>query len=108
MHGSLLELYTTRDQHHQGQELITWLLEEARRFGVPGATMASAGLGFGQGGHLHSAHFFELADEPVYLRFIAEDDLVTRFMAHLESLQLHLFYVRIPAQFGRLGQVQDA
>ncbi len=103
MQGSLVEFYTTHDRQYQGRTLSTWLIEEARRFGVPGATLSVAGSGFGAGGHLHSAHFFELADEPVCVRIIAEDALATRFMQHLEQLGLALFFVRTAVQFGKLG-----
>ena len=103
MQGSLVEFYTTHDRQYQGHALSAWLIDEARRFGVPGATLSVAGSGFGQGRHLHSAHFFELADEPVCVRIIAEEALATRFMQHLEQLGLALFFVRMPVQFGKLG-----
>ena len=108
MQGSLVEFYTTHDRQYQGHALSAWLIEEARRFGVPGATLSVAGSGFGQGRHLHSAHFFELADEPVCVRIIAEEALATRFMQHLEQLGLALFFVRMPVQFGKLGDAGHA
>ncbi|PXB82762.1 hypothetical protein CW299_32380, partial [Pseudomonas aeruginosa] len=64
MQGYQLTFITQQGRRHQGQPICDWLLEEARRLGVRGATALAASEGFGQSGRLHSMHFFELADQP--------------------------------------------
>ncbi|MFO6133202.1 DUF190 domain-containing protein, partial [Pseudomonas aeruginosa] len=54
MQGYQLTFITQQGRCHQGQPICDWLLQEARRLGVRGATALAASEGFGQSGRLHS------------------------------------------------------
>ena len=46
-------------------------------------------------------HFFELAgDLPVEVGFVVTHDEADRFLAHLGTQGLSLFYLRVPVEFG--------
>lgn len=100
MQGVLLNFYTERNRKHHGQPLAEWLLDEARRIGVSGATVLHAAEGFGQAGRLHAARFFELADQPVEVSMAVSDADADRIIARIRQEGLKLFYVRVPAVFG--------
>ena len=71
MQNVYLKFYVTEKQRHNGKLLYEWLLEEAQKLGVPGASAFRAIAGFGRHGRLHEESFFELAGElPVQVEFI--------------------------------------
>jgi hypothetical protein len=52
---------------------------------------------------VHEQHFFELAGGlAVEIIFALSESEADRLLAHFQSLKLPLFYVRVPAEFGRL------
>jgi uncharacterized protein len=100
MDGVLLSFYTEQNRMHRGQPVAEWLIEEARRLGVSGATLQRAAEGFGRAGRLHAAHFFELADQPLEVSMAVSPSDAERMMARLREEGVKLFYVRTPVEFG--------
>ena len=104
MKGVHLRFYTYENRHHGGTSLFQWLLEHARAMGIHGGSAFKAMAGFGRHGRFHEQHFYELAgNEPVLVEFIVSDDEATRLLASLEAEKLHLFYARIPTEYGEIG-----
>lgn len=100
MQGFQLTLFIRQDQKHAGKPLADWLLAEAKRLGIGGATVVAASEGFGHGGRLHSAHFFELADQPLEVTMALSAADAERMFDRLKGEQLDLFYVLTPIEFG--------
>ena len=102
--GVCLRLFVAENRMHHHRPLYEWLLEEARRSGIPGGTAFRAIAGFGQHGTLHEDGFFELAGKlPVEVDFVAEESQAKAFLARLEDEHLHLFYSLDAVEFDRLG-----
>lgn len=104
MNGFQLTLFMRQDQKLGHQPMSEWLLAEARLLGVGGATVFAAAEGFGRGGRLHAAHFFELADQPVEVVMALSADDAERYFERLKSEGVDLFYVMAPIEFGMSGQ----
>jgi len=104
MQGYQLSFFTQHDHVHRGHTLAHWLIEEARRLGIGGATMIPATEGFGHHRKLHSARFFELADQPLEVVMAVTTEEADRLFARLEEEKVHLFYVKTPVEFGTLGK----
>lgn len=103
MQGIYLKLFVHENQRHEGRLLYEWLLEEAKRIGLPGGSAFRAIAGFGRHGVLHEQRFFELAGElPVEVVFALTAADADRLLGHLAPLKLPVVYVRLPAEFGRL------
>ena len=82
MHGELLSFYLHESDWHGGRLLYEWLLEEARRLGIPGGSAFRAIAGYGRHGVLHEQHFFELAGSvPVRVDFLLASDDAERLEA---------------------------
>ena len=52
---------------------------------------------------IHSAHFFELADQPVEVVMAVTEDESARLFERLQAEGVHLFYVKAPVEFGEIG-----
>ena len=103
MQNVYLKFYVTEKQRHNGKLLYEWLLEEAQKLGVPGASAFRAIAGFGRHGRLHEESFFELAGElPVQVEFILDKALADKLLDGLRSNKLQLFYVRYAVEAGVL------
>ena len=98
-----LKFYVTEKQRHDGILLHDWLLEQAKKHGVPGGSAFRAIAGYGRHGHLHEDTFFELAGElPVQVEFVMPAEKADAFLAALRGSRLNLFYVRYSVESGAL------
>lgn len=101
MQNVYLKFYSSEKQRHGSKLLYEWLLEEAKRQGVPGGSVFRAIAGYGRHGHLHEQSFFELAGEmPVQIEFMLDAQLADRLLESLRSQQLNLRYVRYAVDSG--------
>jgi uncharacterized protein len=103
MKGFQLEFFVQQDKRHDHKAIWEWLLEVARSQGIRGATVFMGTMGFGHHHRLHSAHFFELADQPIEITMVVTEEEANRLFALLTQERVHLFYVKMPVEFGTLG-----
>lgn len=100
MHGYQLTFFTQQDCRYAGLPLGEWLVQEAKRLGVSGATMVAATEGFGQDCKLHSAHFFELADQPVEVMLAVTPSEADQLFQRLREEHINVFFIKMPIEFG--------
>lgn len=100
MLGWQLTFYTRQDRKHGPLSLAEWLMQQARNLNIRGATLIAAGQGLGRDHKIHAARFFELGDQPVQVQLVVSEDEADRLFATIESEDLHIFYVKIPIEFG--------
>ena len=103
MNGYQITFFTHQDSRHKGKPIGDWLVHLAQEMGLRGATLIAAGEGFGKGRRIHSAHFFELGDQPQEVLLAVTEEEAERLFARLSQEQVHLFYVKTPVEFGMLG-----
>jgi len=105
MRGISLQFFIPEGEKHDGELLFEWLLEEAKKIGIPGGSAFRAVAGYGRHGVLHEQTFFELAGElPVEVIFITSAELAEQFLERLTRDGLNLFYAKTEAEFGILGR----
>ncbi len=104
MHGYQLTFFTQQSRKHNGLPLGEWLLQEARKLGIRGATLTAANQGFGHDGKLHSAHFFELSDQPIEVIMALSETDAERMFARLYEEKINVFFVKTPIEYGMSGE----
>lgn len=104
MRGFLLTFFTQQDRVHHGLPVGEWLLREAQRLDVGGATLTTAAEGFGHHRKIHSARFFDLADQPVEVSLALSEEECSRILNRVREEGLKLFYVKTPVEFGNTGE----
>lgn len=101
MQNVYLRFYVTEKQRHKGMLQHDWLLEEAKKLGIPGGSAFRAIAGYGRHGHLHEETFFELAGElPVQVEFVLDAQHADALLNGLRGQDLNLFYVRYAVESG--------
>ena len=103
MKGYQIRFYTRESDHHSHRPIGEWLLEQARRMELRGATLAKASEGFGPDHKLHSARFFDLSDEPVVVTMVVSEDEKELFFRRINKEGLKVFYTTLPLEFGMTG-----
>jgi len=101
MKGTYLKFYVHENRKHRHLLVYEWLLEQAKKIGIHGASAFKAIAGFGRHGVMHEQHFFELAgDLPVEVVFVISEEEADRLLALIRAEKLSLFYVRMPVEYG--------
>lgn len=104
MKGTCLKFYVHEHRRHHGILLYEWLLERAKKLGIHGGSAFRAIAGFGRHGVLHEDHFFELAGNlPVEVVFVVSDEEAEQLLKLIEQEKVHVFYVRMPAEYGAIN-----
>ncbi|GAB6193654.1 DUF190 domain-containing protein [Desulfocastanea catecholica] len=103
MQGYQLTFFTQQDRKHHKTPVAHWLLEEAHKIGISGATLIPAAEGFGHDGKLRSVHFFDLADQPIQVTMAVSEADADRLFARLKEEGVDIFYVKAPIEFGMTG-----
>ena len=104
MNGYQITFFTQQDHRHKGKPIGDWLIHLTQDMGLRGATLIPGGEGFGHHRRIHSAHFFELADQPQEVVMAVTEDEAQRLFERLRAEGVHLFYVKAPVEFGTLGE----
>jgi len=102
--GYQITFFTQQDVRHKGKPVGDWLVHLTQELGLPGATLFAGGEGFGHHHRVHSAHFFELADQPIEVVIAVTTEQCERLFERLRAEGVHLFYVKTAVQFGVLGE----
>ncbi len=103
MNGYQVTFFTQQDRRNHGMPLADWLLKTAKGMGIAGGTVIPAAEGLGHDQRLHSAHFFELADQPVEVTLVLSDVQADQLFALLETEDIRLFYTKVAVQYGTVG-----
>ena len=102
--GYQITFFSHQDRRFKGKQIGDWLMKLVQELQLRGATLHSAGESFARGGRVHSAHFFELADQPVEVQIAVTTEEAARLFDRLKAEGVHLFYVKTPVEFGVLGR----
>lgn len=103
MQGYQITFYTQQSRMHGHKTVAQWIMEQAHKLGVRGATLTASSQGFGHDGQQHSARFFDLADEPVELTLALAQSEADQLFALLRVEKLQVFYTRCAIEFGVSG-----
>ncbi|WP_432735243.1 DUF190 domain-containing protein [Maridesulfovibrio sp. FT414] len=98
--GYSVTFFTQRNRTHEEIPLARWIIEEARKIGVGGATLFSGKEGFGHDGQFHSENYFDLEDQPLQVTIALTPAEYEALMARIEENRLRVFYTKSEVEFG--------
>jgi PII-like signaling protein len=103
MNGYQLTFYTEQNRKHGHQTICEWLLHEVSQIGIHGATVINCAEGIGHAGAHHAAHMLKLADQPLQIVLAVTEDEAERILDVVRAENVHVFYTRLPIEFGVIG-----
>ena len=104
MQGYQLTFFTQQTRLHGALTIAEWLTAEAKKLGISGVTVTAAQSGYGRDGKLHSAHFFDLAAQPVEVTKADTTEKSDLLFEKIAAERLKIFYVKTPIEFGVTGE----
>lgn len=94
MQGFEVIFIAPRSRRHHGKSTLDAIAAIARKQGIKRMTRRVDAEGTGAHGHMHSAHFFELADEPEELMFVLDGDEADKLVSAVRDDRMHVFCLR--------------
>lgn len=84
--GSLLRIFIGESDRHGGMPLYEWIVRQARREGLAGATVLRGMEGFGANSKVHTAKILRLsADLPVVVEIVDSMERVNAFLPLIDE-----------------------
>ena len=102
-HGKLLRIFVGESDRYDGSPLYEWIVREARRQGLAGATVLRGLEGFGAHSRLHTAKILRLStDLPIVIEIVDTEEKIEAFLkstdhaigeglATLEKVEVHFY-----------------
>ena len=88
--GSLLRVFMGESDQWDGMPLYQWLVREAHRQGLAGATALRGMEGFGATGSVHTTRVLTLsADLPVVVEIVDSTEKIEKFLAIIDEAVAH-------------------
>lgn len=85
--GHLLRIFIGENDRHARQPLYQWIVREARRLGLAGATVLRGIEGFGGRSRLHTAKFLRLSsDLPVVIEIVDTIEKIEAFLPVIDGV----------------------
>lgn len=106
--GLEITFMAPQNRRHQGKKVMDLVMEEAHQLGITRCTSRLISEGTGRNDVLYSAHFLDLADQPVELVFVVEKELGDALVTAIMHAELPVFCVRKAVEFGNLGWVNGS
>lgn len=107
MNGYQVTFFTQQNRLHHGKPISEWLIHLAKELGFRGATVIPASEGIDHHHNIHSARFFDMADQPLSVVMVLTpeetESLFRRLRAEEGIFGIQLFYVKVAVEFGSIG-----
>jgi PII-like signaling protein len=84
--GSLLRIFIGENARHEGQVLYEWLVLQARRQGLAGATVLRGRMGFGANSVIHTSKILRLSEDlPIVVELVDTRKRLEDFLAAVDG-----------------------
>ena len=84
--GSLLRIFIGESDRYAGRPLFEWLVLEARRQGLAGATVVRGICGFGAHSRIHTFKIERLSEDlPIIVEIVDTREKLDSFLASVDS-----------------------
>lgn len=85
--GCRLRIYIGESDQWRGKSLYVAIVQEARKRGLAGATVARGVMGYGAHSAIHQPHIFTLSkDLPVMIEIVDSDEKIRAFLPLLDDM----------------------
>ena len=85
--GMLLRIFIGESDKYGGKTLYEYIVNEARKRKLAGATVIRGIMGFGAKSHLHSAKLLRISEDlPVVIEIVDSEDKIRDFLPFLDEV----------------------
>lgn len=85
--GQLLRIFIGESDRYKGQPLYEWLVNEAKRTGLAGATVLRGLAGFGAKSRIHTSNILRLSlDLPIIVEIVDRPERIDEFLKVVDDV----------------------
>ncbi len=83
--GCLLRIFIGEYDRYEGRPLYEWLVEQAKRQQLAGATVLRGIMGFGKNSRIHSSRILRLSEDmPIVVELVDTRDRLEAYLASVD------------------------
>ncbi len=84
--GQLLRIFIGERNRYKGKPLYEWIVFQAKKHGLAGATVLRGMMGFGANSRIHTSKIMRLSEDlPVIIEIVDTYDKLTQFLSHIDD-----------------------
>lgn len=84
--GCLLRIFIGESDKREGMPLYAWIVRQAKKEGLAGATVIRSIEGFGAQSHIHTARILQLStDLPIIIEIIDTHEKINKFLPFIDE-----------------------
>ncbi len=85
--GQLLRIFIGERNRHQGRPLYEWIVMDAKKRGLAGATVLRGIMGFGANSRIHTAKILRLSEDlPIIIEIVDTPPQLKQFLNDIEDV----------------------
>ncbi len=84
--GQLLRIFIGEKNRYEGRPLYEWIVLQAKKRGLAGATVLRGMMGFGANSRIHTSKILRLSEDmPIVIEMVDTGEKLTQFLAHIDG-----------------------
>ena len=84
--GKMLKIYLEENDKLNKKALYEWILEEAIKLNIAGATVVRGFEGFGENKHIHTVHILSISlNLPVIIEMVDTEEKITELLSQIKK-----------------------
>ena len=85
--GQLLRIFIGESNRHEGRPLYEWIVLQAKKMGLAGATVLRGMMGFGANSRIHTARILRLSEDmPIIIEIVDTAENLDTFLSSIDSV----------------------
>jgi PII-like signaling protein len=84
--GKLLRIFIGERNRYDGRPLYEWIVLEAKKAGLAGATVVRGVMGFGANSRIHTTKILRLSEDlPIIIELVDTPHKLEQFLGHIDG-----------------------
>ena len=85
--GQLLRIFIGEGNRHEGRPLYEWIVLQAKKMGLAGATVLRGIMGYGANSRIHTSKIMRLSEDmPIIIEIVDTSEKLTAFLSHIDNV----------------------
>jgi len=85
--GQLLRIFIGEGNRHEGRPLYEWIVLQAKKMGLAGATVLRGIMGYGANSRIHTSKIMRLSEDmPIIIEIVDTPEKLAAFLSHIDTV----------------------
>lgn len=85
--GQLLRIFIGEGNRHEGRPLYEWIVMQAKKAGLAGATVLRGIMGYGANSRIHTSRIMRLSEDmPVIIEIVDTPEKLAAFLSQIDNV----------------------